>query len=75
MPAVINISAGKQFGSHDGKDPASEKMESLLDEKNGRIIVASAGNSGNSGKYHVHGEISSDTTFCWSEFNSYFIKD
>ena len=69
MPAVINISAGTQFGSHDGKDPASEKMESLLDEKNGRIIVASAGNSGNSGKYHVHGEISSDTTFCWIKNN------
>ncbi len=46
MPAVINISAGTYWGSHDGNDPASVYMEQLLDEKPGRIIVASAGNSG-----------------------------
>ena len=65
LPAVINISAGVQFGSHDGNDPASELMEQLLDEKPGRIIVASAGNSGNIGKFHVHGNVTSDTSFFW----------
>ncbi|NDF60210.1 MAG: hypothetical protein EB100_03940, partial [Crocinitomicaceae bacterium] len=65
LPAVINISAGVQFGSHDGNDPASELIEQLLDEKSGRIIVASAGNSGNIGKFHVHGDVKSDTSFFW----------
>ncbi len=65
LPCVINISAGTQFGSHDGTDPASEKMETLLDEKTGRIIVAAAGNSGDSGPYHVHGIVDTDTSFYW----------
>src|SRR5690606_37869138 len=39
MPAVVNLSVGSYLGSHDGNDPASEMMESLLDEKPGRIIV------------------------------------
>jgi len=53
MPAVVNLSLGSYLGSHDGDDPASEYMESLLDEKPGRIIVCAAGNSGAKGKYHV----------------------
>lgn len=65
LPAVINISNGVQFGSHDGSDPASEKIEALLDEKPGRIVVASAGNSGNAGKYHIHVDVNSDTSFYW----------
>jgi hypothetical protein len=65
MPCVINISAGTQFGSHDGTDPASQRMEAMLDAKPGRIIVASAGNSGSKGKYHVHGDVTSDTSFFW----------
>ncbi len=65
LPAVINISNGVQFGSHDGTDPASEKIEALLDEKPGRIVVASAGNSGNAGKYHIHVDVHSDTSFYW----------
>ena len=65
LPAVINISNGVQFGSHDGTDPASEKIEALLDEKPGRILVASAGNSGNSGKYHIHVDVDKDTSFYW----------
>ena len=65
LPAVINISNGVQFGSHDGSDPASERIEKLLDEKSGRILVASAGNSGNSGKYHIHVDVNQDTSFYW----------
>lgn len=64
-PCVINISYGVAMGSHDGNDPASEFIESLLDEKSGRILVAAAGNNGNSGKYHVHGDVTSDTSFFW----------
>lgn len=64
-PAVINLSVGSYFGSHDGNDPAADYIESLLDEKNGRLVVAAAGNSGEGGKYHVHNEIDSDTSFTW----------
>lgn len=65
MAAVVNLSVGSYLGSHDGQDPASEYMESLLDEKEGRIIVCAAGNSGTRGKYHVTGNIDSDTSFVW----------
>jgi hypothetical protein len=66
LPAVINISMGASYwGSHDANDPGSVMMEKLLDEKPGRIIVAAAGNSGAKGKYHVRGNVNSDTTFVW----------
>jgi hypothetical protein len=65
MPAVVNLSLGTYLGSHDGNDPASEVMEALLDEKPGRIIVCAAGNSGAQGKYHVTGNVDSDTSFVW----------
>ena len=64
-PCVINISYGVAMGSHDGNDPASELIESLIDAKSGRIVVAAAGNNGNSGKYHVRGEVTTDTSFFW----------
>jgi subtilisin family serine protease len=69
LPAVVNLSLGTYLGSHDGNDPASILMESLLDEHPGRIIVAAAGNSGNRGKYHVHGLVDSDTSFVWLRNN------
>jgi subtilisin family serine protease len=66
MPAIVNLSLGTYLGSHDGNDPASMAIESLLDEKPGRIVVAAAGNSGAKGKYHVHGEAAGlDTSFVW----------
>ncbi len=72
LPAVVNLSVGSYYGSHDGNDPASEMMESLLDEKPGRIIVGAAGNGGNSvthGKYHQQGIVTSDTSFVWFKNN------
>lgn len=66
MPAIVNLSLGTYLGSHDGNDPASMAIESLLDEKPGRIVVCAAGNSGVRGKYHVHGEAAgADTSFVW----------
>ena len=68
LPAVINISMGTSYwGSHDGNDPGTKLMEQLLEEKPGRIIVASAGNSGSQGKYHLRGNVTKDTTFVWFE--------
>lgn len=64
-PAVVNLSLGSYLGSHDGNDPASEYIESLLMQKNGRVVVCAAGNSGAWGKYHVHGDLDADTSFVW----------
>lgn len=69
VPAVVNLSVGTYLGSHDGNDPASEYIESLLDEKNGRIVIAAAGNSGNWAPFHVHGTANNDTTFTWFKNN------
>jgi subtilisin family serine protease len=65
MPAVINLSLGTYLGSHDGSDPASEYIESLLDESPGRIVVSATGNAGAKGKFHVHNEVDNDTSFVW----------
>ncbi len=68
-PAVVNLSLGTYLGSHDGNDPASEAMEAMLDAADGRIIVAAAGNSGANGKYHVHTNVTADTSFVWIKNN------
>lgn len=68
-PAVINLSLGTYLGSHDGKDPAAEYIDQLLTEKEGRIVVCAAGNSGDQGKYHVRGNLSQDTSFVWCKNN------
>ena len=64
-PAVVNLSLGSYLGSHDGNDPAATHIEELLMEKNGRVVVCAAGNSGAWGKYHVHGDLDADTSFVW----------
>lgn len=65
MPAVVNLSLGSYFGSHDGLDPASEMIETLLDEKPGRIVIGAAGNSGEYQPYHQTSTVTSDTNFVW----------
>ena len=69
-PAVVNLSVGSYFGSHDATDPAAELIEFLLDEENGRIVVCAAGNSGKIPPYHVQNEITNDTSFVWFENNA-----
>ncbi len=68
-PAIVNTSVGDYLGSHDGSDPASHIIDSLLNEKPGRIVVAAAGNSGALGKYHVKANVNADTSFTWFEVN------
>jgi hypothetical protein len=65
MPVVANLSVGTYRGSHDAKDPAGIYIDSLLNEKEGRIVVCSAGNSGSLGKYHVRANVTEDTSFVW----------
>lgn len=69
LPAVINLSVGTYLGSHDATDPAGVLIDNLLSAKPGRIIVAAAGNSGNSGKYHVEAVVNADTSFVWIKPN------
>jgi subtilisin family serine protease len=68
-PAVVNLSLGAYLGSHDARDPAGLYIDQLLSEKEGRIVVCAAGNSGHMGKYHVRGNITSDTSFVWCKNN------
>lgn len=70
MQAVMNLSVGSYLGSHDGRDPAAEIMDSLVSAKSGRIIVCAAGNAGAKGKYHVTGFPSVDTSFVWITNNT-----
>ncbi len=69
MPAVVNLSLGSYFGSHDALDPAGEMIDALLDEHPGRIVVCAAGNSGDKGKYHLHNDVTTDTSFVWWKNN------
>lgn len=76
-PAVINASVGSYLGSHDGKDPASLVIDSLLNDQNGRLFVCAGGNSGNQKPYHVNGQVLPDTSFTWliNNDNSAFSGD
>ncbi len=65
MPCAINASVGTYLGSHDGLDPYAMYIDSLVQSKRGRLFVASAGNSGDWGKYHLHVENNNDTVFSW----------
>ena len=47
MPCVINLSQGTYYGSHDGIDLTSEIIDSLIEQRKGRVVVAAAGNGGN----------------------------
>lgn len=49
-PAVVNLSLGGHFDSHDGKDSLSMSVDELSGE--GRIVVIAAGNEGND---NIHG--------------------
>lgn len=71
-PCVINTSVGTYFGSHDGKDFASQAIEYLLEERPGRAIVAAAGNGNNINSEnasfiptHLGYDVTNDTSFTW----------
>lgn len=68
-PAIVNLSVGSYFGSHDSTDPAAELIEFLLDEESGRLVICAAGNSGRVSPYHVRNEITNDTSFVWFKNN------
>lgn len=69
LPCAINASVGTYLGSHDGLDPYALYIDSLINAKSGRLFVASAGNSGDWEDYHLHTDVTSDTSFTWFAVN------
>ncbi|CAG5077027.1 S8/S53 family peptidase [Parvicella tangerina] len=69
VPCAINASVGTYLGSHDGLDPYALYIDSLVAAKRGRLFVASAGNSGDWGNYHLHTDVTPDTSFTWFDVN------
>ncbi|MBL0139450.1 MAG: S8 family peptidase [Bacteroidetes bacterium] len=70
-PCVINVSLGDYFGSHDGLDLEAQYISNLINQQNGRVVVASAGNIGV--MYPIHlGRYSTvnDTAFTWFKYNA-----
>lgn len=66
-PCVINASIGTYLGSHDGRDLAAQMIDTLLEEKNGRVVVCAAGNAGSQDPFHLGYSIGSDTSWTWFE--------
>jgi len=63
-PAVINISLGTYFGSHDGKDAQSQLIGNLINQHTGRVVVAAAGNAGYA-PIHLGYGVNTDTSLTW----------
>lgn len=68
-PCVINASLGTYTGSHDGLDLAAQVIDAMLEERNGRAMVAAAGNAGQY-KYHLGYDVTSDTSFTYFQYNT-----
>ena len=68
-PCVINTSLGDYYGSHDGKDLTTQSIENLLDERNGRVLVAAAGNGGNIA-HHLSYNIPVDSAYTFFKYSS-----
>lgn len=71
-PAVINVSLGTYFGSHDGRDIQAQAIANLISAGTGHVVCASAGNAGTA-PIHLGYNVSSDTSFTWFQFTSQYI--
>lgn len=69
MPCVINASLGTYAGSHDGKDIAARMIDQLIQQKNGRAMVAAAGNAG-AIPFHLQHNVNNDTLFSWFSYQT-----
>src|SRR5439155_23700679 len=70
-PAVINVSLGTYFGSHDGKDIQTILIDQLISQHAGRSLVCAAGNAG-AAPIHLGYNVTSDTSFTWLQFPNTF---
>lgn len=73
-PAVVNISLGTYFGSHDGRDIQARAIQALIEAPStyGHVVVASAGNAGTA-PIHLGYDVTNDTSFTWFQFASQYI--
>jgi len=70
-PAVVNLSLGTYSGSRDGMDGASLRINQLLEEQSGRVVVSAAGNSHQWEPWHLSYDVpQSDTAFSWMTYNT-----
>lgn len=69
-PCIINTSIGSYYGPHDGKDLTSQLIETLLDERNGRALVASAGNGGDRSFHLGYDLVSVDSAYTFFKYNN-----
>ncbi|MES2620299.1 MAG: S8 family serine peptidase [Bacteroidota bacterium] len=69
LPCVINTSVGTYYGSHDGLDLTSQLIDAMLDEKNGRALVASAGNAGNI-RHHLGYNVPTDSAYTYFTYTA-----
>ncbi|MCH2215400.1 MAG: S8 family peptidase [Flavobacteriales bacterium] len=70
-PAVVNLSLGTYGGSKDGLDAASLRINQLVQEQPGRVVVSAAGNSHSWDPWHLSYDVpESDTAFTWITYNA-----
>jgi subtilisin family serine protease len=68
-PAVINVSLGTYFGSHDAKDYSAILIDTLIAAHPGRSLVCAAGNAG-AAPIHLGYDVNSDTSMTWLQSSS-----
>lgn len=68
MPCVINASLGTYVGSHDGKDFQSQRIQAMINAKEGRSFVCAAGNAGEWPAFHLDYDLNNDTNFTWFDY-------
>jgi hypothetical protein len=66
-PCVINTSIGDYYGSHDGNDLTTHLIDAMISQKNGRVLVAAAGNAGFI-SHHVGYSIPSDSAYTFFKY-------
>lgn len=70
-PCVINVSLGYYDGSHDGLDMEAQYIKNLIDQENGRVVVAACGDIGVNYPFHLgRNSISGDTAFTWFNYTN-----
>ncbi len=68
-PCVVNASLGTYYGARDGKDMGSRMVNRMLEERNGRALVAAGGNAGHI-NYHLSYDVTEDSSFTWFSANN-----
>ncbi len=68
-PCVINTSIGTYYGSHDGIDLTTEMIEAMLGQRKGRVLVAAAGNAGDT-HHHLGYHIPADSAYTFFQYNT-----